>query len=67
MTPNDQLAEADAALMRRLQRIRELEGDNDDLVRRVAILEEMLTDADEKRECWRCEYFDLAERVRVEA
>ena len=62
-----QLAQADAELMRRLQRIRELEGELADQAERAADLEAMLADADEKREYWRQECLTLAERVRVEA
>ena len=67
MTHNDQLAQADAALMRRLQRIRELESENADLVQRVAALEEMLADADAKREYWREQCREFVERFEIGA
>ena len=67
MNSNDELAQADAELMRRLQRIRELEGEVADQVERIAALEAMLADADAKREYWREQCREFVDQFEVEA
>lgn len=63
MTPNDHLTQADAELMHRLQRIRELEREVANHAARIAALEELLANADQKRE--QCRKFVV--RFRTEA
>lgn len=60
------LAEADAELLRRLRRIRDLEEENAHLHSRLAATEAMLQDADEQREWWRCQFVETMDKMRIE-
>lgn len=60
------LAQADAELLRRMNRIRELEDENEHLRSRLSATEAMLDDANDKREYWRRQYVESMDRLRIE-